>query len=120
MKSTRRWISFFAIAATISSVAVSTNASELIAVDGRTQTVKAWDLDLAKPADVQTLYGRVREAADDLCRAEAGRYYQSARHWVPAGWTERCVAGAVGKTVQQVNSPLLAALHVRMDVARTD
>ena len=120
MKNTLQWISSVAIAAAISSVSLSSSAAELITVDGPTQTVKAWDLDLAKHADVQTLYGRVRAAADDLCRTEAAKYYQSTRHWVPVGWTERCIADAVEKTVQQVGNPLLAALHVRMDVARTD
>jgi UrcA family protein len=113
-------IASLAIAAAISSISLSSSASERARADGPTQTVKAWDLDLAKPADVQTLYGRVRDAANDLCRTEAGKYYRSARRWVPMGWTERCIADAVESTVQKIGNPLLAALHVRMNVARSD
>jgi UrcA family protein len=120
MKPTFKWITSVAISAAISSFSLSSSASELARAQGPTQTVKAWDLDLAKPADVQTLYGRVQDAANDLCSTEAKDYYRSARRWVPNGWTERCVADAVASTVQRIGNPLLAALHGRMDVARTE
>jgi UrcA family protein len=95
--------------ATIVSLATSTSA----AADDRsaTRTVKAWDLDLGKPADVQTLYGRVREAAANVCRAEEQRHWKNTRVRAPLGWREQCVSESVDAAVRNVANPRLAALH---------
>ena len=78
---------------------------------GLSKTVKMWDLDLAKSEDVQALYARVREAAGDVCRAEARRYRNGTRRPAPLGWRERCVADAVDAAVREVGERRLAILR---------
>jgi UrcA family protein len=73
--------------------------------------VKMWDLDLAKTEDVQTLYERVREAANAVCHAEARRHWANTRRPAPLGWTARCVDDAVEAAVRDVGNRHLATLH---------
>jgi UrcA family protein len=104
-----KWISYLTVATVVSLTAV-TSAT---AADAPTRTVKAWDLDLAKATDVQTLYERVRAAAADVCRAETQRAYRTTRLRTPVTWRERCVQDAVDGAVREVGSPSLAALHTQ-------
>jgi UrcA family protein len=106
--------------ATISLTSLSVGAADLADENAPTRTVKAWDLDLAKPEDAQTLYERVQRAASVVCRQEVRSVWMSTRRPEPRGWTERCVADAVDAAVRSVASPALAALHVRTRVARND
>jgi UrcA family protein len=116
---TTNWILCLAAGAVASLVSLSSGAQEL-AGDAPTRTVRAWDLDLTKPQDAQTLYTRVRDAATALCEAEVKDHYKETRRWPAAGWTERCVAQAVAAAVRDAGSPVLAAIHDRMDVAQSD
>jgi UrcA family protein len=106
MTTTRKLISSLAAATVMACVVTTANAG-----DSRTATVKTSDLDLANSADVQTLYERVREAANDVCRAEAHRHYRDARFAAPLGWRERCVNDTVESTVREIANPRLAALQ---------
>jgi UrcA family protein len=95
----RKLISSLAFATVVSLAAVTTaNAG-----DEQTATVKAWDLDLSKSADVQALYERVRAAAKDVCR-------RSTRLPAPSGWRARCVKETVDASVREIANPRLAAL----------
>jgi len=106
MITARKLFSSVAVATVMSLAAVATaNAG-----DERTTTVKAWDLNLSKPADVQTLYERVQAAANDVCREEAQRHYRSTRHAAPLGWRSRCVKETVDASVREIANPRLAAL----------
>ena len=107
-----KWISSLAVATAVSLVSFPSSADDR--VDAPSTTVKAWDLDLAKPEDVETLYARVQEAASDLCESEARDFYLSTRSRVPFDWVERCTKEAVDRAVADVASPRLAALHTRM------
>ena len=105
----RKWISSLTVA-TVMSLAAVANAA---AADAPTRTVKAWDLDLAKPSDVATLYERVRAAATDVCRDETDRSYRKTRMRAPLQWREHCVQDAVESTVREIANPALAALHTQ-------
>lgn len=109
MNISRKWISVLAAAA-VSLCALPAMAADDDAA-GLSKTVKMWDLDLAKSEDVQALYARVREAANDVCRAEARRYYNGTRRPAPLGWSERCVADAVDAAVREVGERRLATLR---------
>lgn len=109
-----KWISSLAVATAVSLVSFPSIADERVDADAPSTTVKAWDLDLAKPEDVQTLYARVQDAASDLCKSEARDFYLSTRSRVPFDWVERCTKEAVDRAVADVASPRLAALHTRM------
>jgi UrcA family protein len=76
--------------------------------------VKTWDLDFAKAADVQTFYARVRDAAHDVCAAEARRYWSSTRRAAPSGWREQCVNDAVDSAVREVGNRGLALNTTRV------
>jgi UrcA family protein len=108
-----KWISSLAVATAVSLVSFPSSADERVDADAPSTTVKAWDLDLAKPEDVETLYARVRDAANDLCESEARSFYLSTRTRAPYGWLERCTKEAVDRTVAEIASPRLAALHTR-------
>jgi UrcA family protein len=118
MSTSIKWISSLAAAAAVSVVSLPSVAAE--SGTGSSTTVRAWDLDLTKPRDVQTLYDRVTSAAERICQREAHDHYTSTRHWAPSGWIENCVSQAVDSAVRNAGDPLLAALHVRSGVARRD
>ncbi|HVJ29388.1 MAG TPA: UrcA family protein [Gammaproteobacteria bacterium] len=63
------------------------------------KTVKFKDLDIAKAAGAQALYGRISAAAREVCRAQA---YNTVRS---------CRARAVDDAVVGVASPLLTSIH---------
>jgi UrcA family protein len=116
---TTKWILCLAAGTVASLVSLSSGAQEP-AGDAPRATVRAWDLDLTKPQDAQTLYTRVRDAATALCEAEFKDYYRETRRRPAAGWTQRCVTRAVDAAVRDTGSPVLAAIHGRMDVAQRD
>ncbi|MET0659781.1 MAG: UrcA family protein [Steroidobacteraceae bacterium] len=69
------------------------------------RAVRYGDLDLTHEADAKVLYRRIRTAAKEVCpdieeRSIASQIRQRA-----------CVRGAVENAVQNVNAPLLSALH---------
>ena len=108
---TLKWISSLTAAAALSLFALSAGAVEPTEVAGLSKKVKMWDLDLAKSEDVQTLYERLRTAANDVCREEAQRHWQATRRAVPIGWTDRCINNAVETAVHDVGNRGLASLH---------
>jgi UrcA family protein len=125
MSTSIKWISSLpAAAAAAAAISLALVSLPSVAADidaaGSSTTVRAWDLDLTKPQDVQTLYDRVTSAAERICQREAHDYYQSTRHWVPVGWIETCVSQAVDSAVRNTGDPLLAALHIRSGVAQRD
>ena len=101
MIASHKWISSLAAAVVLSLVSLSSNAAEPNALS---KTVKTWDLDFAKAADVQTFNARVRDAAHDVCAAEAHRYWQNTRRSAPSGWREQCVSDAVDAAVREVGN----------------
>ena len=103
MTTSHKWISSLAAAAVLSLVSLSSNAAEP-STSALSKTVKTWDLDFAKSADVQTFNARVRDAAHDVCAAEARRYWQSTRRAAPGGWREQCVSDAVEAAVREVGN----------------
>jgi UrcA family protein len=113
-----KWISSLAAAAAITLVSLPSVAAERDAAP--TTTVRAWDLDLKRPQDVQTLYDRVQSAANRICQKEAHDHYQSTRRRPPMGWMESCVTNAVDSAVRSTGEPVLAALHIRTGVAQRD
>jgi UrcA family protein len=114
MANRTKWISSLAVATAISLISFSSSAADLVDDDAPSKTVKAWDLDLAKTEDVQTLYARVQDAASDVCRSEAQRYRRSTRRPAPMGWVEQCTKVAVDGAVSDIANSRLAALHTRM------
>jgi UrcA family protein len=114
MANRTKWISSLAVGTTISLISFSSSAADRIDDDAPSKTVKAWDLDLAKAEDVQTLYARVQDAASDVCKEEAQRYRRSTRRPAPMGWVEQCTKAALDGAVSDIASPRLAALHTQV------
>ncbi|HEY3518467.1 MAG TPA: UrcA family protein [Gammaproteobacteria bacterium] len=102
MTTSQKWISSLAAAAALSLFSLSSNAAET--TSALSKTVKTWDLDFAKSADVQTFNERVRDAAHDVCAGEARRYWQTTRRPAPSGWREQCVNDAVDAAVREVGN----------------
>jgi UrcA family protein len=111
MTTSLKWISSLAVAAAVSLVSFSSNAAELADADAPTRTVKAWDLDLAKAADVRTLYQRLQDAAVQVCNAETRQLWQNARARAPQGWSRRCAQDAVESAVRGSANRRLASVH---------
>ncbi len=111
MTTTLKMISSLVIATTASLVSFSSGAADVTDGAGHSRYVKMWDLDLAKSEDVQTLYERVREAANDACQEEARRHWATTRRAAPPGWIERCTNDAVDAAVRDVGNRRLATLH---------
>ena len=108
MTTSHKWIASLAAAAALSLFSLPSNAAEPATASGISKTVKTWDLDLAKTEDVQTFNARVRDAATDVCVAEARRHWSNTRRPVPMGWRERCVNDAVQAAVAEVGNRRLA------------
>jgi UrcA family protein len=108
MNTSHKWISALAGTAVLWLVSLPGNAAEPDRNSAHSKTVKTWDLDFAKTEDVQTFNARVREAANDVCAAEAHRYWSNTRRPVPMGWRERCVNDAVDAAVREVGNRRLA------------
>jgi UrcA family protein len=69
--------------------------------------VRAADLDLTKPADIQVLYKRIRGAARTLCETEQSAPWDVKRNL----HRRQCFERAVARAVARVNQPALTALH---------
>jgi UrcA family protein len=106
MTTSYKLIASLAVAAAAALFSLSCNAAE--ANDAISKSVKTWDLDFAKSADVQTFNARVRDAAHHVCTAEARRYWSDTRRAAPMGWREQCVNGAVEAAVRDVGNRGLA------------
>ena len=111
MTTSLKLIASLVIATAASLVSFSSGAADVTDGSGYSRNVKMWDLDLAKSEDVQALYERVREAANDVCQEEARRHWANTRRAAPPGWTERCTNDAVDAAVRDVGNRRLAALH---------
>src|SRR5262245_33668402 len=103
MTTSQKWISCLAATAALSLFSLSSNAAETTN-SPLSRTVKTWDLDFAKSTDVQTFNARVRDAAHDVCAAEARRYWQTTRRPAPSGFREQCVNDAVDAAVREVGN----------------
>ena len=69
------------------------------------------DLDLAKPAGVKTLYGRINTAAKRYCES----LYSRTGSRISSGF-DGCVVDAVNTTVRSLNLPSLSALHAESGI----
>lgn len=110
MNTSLKWIAAFAVGTALALPTVASGAAAA-PVDGPSKRVRVSDLDLAKDSDVQTLYERLQQAANEVCRDEEHRYYDSTRRFAPRGWRQRCVSDAIDRAVDDVGNPRLAALH---------
>jgi UrcA family protein len=106
-----KWISSLSLATAISIASFSTSAQPNVAGNGQSLAVKVWDLDLAKSADVEQLYVRLNNAANEVCRGEARKHRRETRVQPPLAWTQSCVKRAVDEAVQEAGNRRLAALH---------
>jgi UrcA family protein len=111
MSTARKWISYLAAATTLSIVSLSSSAQPAAEASGRSLPVKVWDLDLADSADVQQLYERLQNAANEVCEDEVREHRRETRARPPVGWTESCVKRAVDEAVREAGNRRLAALH---------
>jgi UrcA family protein len=109
MATLSKWISTVALATVVSVTSLAQAAEH----NARTMTVKAWDLDLTKAADVQTLYERLHAAANDVCRDESMHHWKTTRVQVRTSWRERCVSGALDTAVRDIANSSLAAVHTQ-------
>jgi UrcA family protein len=84
----------------------ATNAQA--ATDTHQLTVRYSDASLSTIAGAHTVYGRIQGAARFVC-GEAGRSLAEQRTW------QACYRGAVADAVASINSPLLTAVHQRVN-----
>ena len=94
---------------TLTAIAGTYNAGSAIAappVDSEGQiTVSYADLDLSKPAGVEVLYGRIKQAARNVCSYLDNRQPEHKVLW------RRCYSDAVANAIATVDRPTLTALH---------
>jgi UrcA family protein len=72
---------------------------------GPSVTVSYRDLDLARAADVRTLYRRLQRAAASVCPTVIESELSGRLAW------QRCYRSALGNAIEQVHSPELLALN---------
>jgi len=104
MIASHKWIASLAAAAAVSLVSISANAAQRVHDSALSRTVKTWDLDFAKSADVQAFNARVRDAAKAVCAAEERRHRANTRRAAPVGWRDQCVNDAVDAAVRDVGN----------------
>jgi UrcA family protein len=76
-------------------------ASNAVADDARSETVKFADLNLGSQAGVEALYGRIHAAARRVCEQPAGELAA----------VRACMTKAESKAIGKVNVPLLTAFY---------
>jgi UrcA family protein len=84
--------------------ATATSAAELT----ESVTVRYYDLNLDRPADVARLYHRITATAKSICGVQDLEY----SNWLNPVW-QHCVDVAVGEAVARVDRPALSAYHQR-------
>lgn len=67
--------------------------------------VRVRDLNLSKPADVATLYGRISRAASSVCNAA------NPSPLPHMSYSLRCYRDAMDRAISQIDSPELVALY---------
>ena len=97
-------IAAFALAASVfgSSAAIAGNFRDTTVI----QRVRYNDLDLTREAGAQTLYQRIKSAAQRVCTPLNGR--QLVDHMNQHG----CVTSAIEQAVKQVNEPMLTRYYL--------
>lgn len=102
---------------TLTAIVTSMAAGQAIADTGRTDdvpkiVVSYAGLELSKPKGADMLYGRIRSAAEIVCRVNQSRELaQVAR-------ANACFSAAVADAVAKVDRPLVSELHARRMGAR--
>lgn len=96
----RAGIAAFAVCSCLVSYSASAEPSV------KSQTVSYADLDLSKPAGVQTLYQRIKAAARNVC-GPVDQYTYASSHRA----FRKCCETAIADAVAQVDRPTLTALH---------
>jgi UrcA family protein len=106
MNRTMRTKLYTAIYCTLGTAALcAASASVQAAEDVPSKTVKFSDLNIASPAGAKVLYGRIRAAAQDVCRDSSGG------DPIQRLAVNACVQKAIDKAVKDVNSPALTSLR---------
>ena len=74
--------------------------------------IRVSDLDLAQPADRQTLHARIQDAADEVCggRPDKSDRYTAEERKVLMPAYEKCHANAVQHTLAQLKLPAMPEL----------
>jgi UrcA family protein len=73
-----------------------------------TEVVRFQDLNLTSVQGVRVLYGRIRNAASDVCEP-----LETTGSRIPSAAWRRCLAQAIAGAVRSIDSPLLTAYHQR-------
>ncbi len=68
-------------------------------------TVRYHDLNLNSPAGIASLYGRIRGAAGEVCRALESRELERKSYW------DECYNHAIADAVKRVHNRTLSAYH---------
>ena len=82
--------------------------------DARTKTVHYADLNLDHPSGIETLYGRIDQAASAVCGPMDERPLESAMR------AESCKDGAMAEAVEHVNVPALTSYAARQSEKQAD
>ena len=94
---------------TLTAIAGTLGASATLAdppyVAPKEVTVSYADLDLSKPAGVEVLYGRIKQAARNVCSYLDNRQPEHKVLW------RNCYNDAVANAITAVDRPTLTALH---------
>jgi UrcA family protein len=98
------------IAASVIALACAASGSRAQASDTNqplTKTVAYGDLNLDAAGGAKALYTRLRYAAEDVCSPFEAKELSRQRIW------QRCVDSALARAVEQINKPMVTALHDR-------
>jgi UrcA family protein len=109
MKQAITWViatAALAITSTAGAASVGSDDHPVI----KTEHVHAADLDLARSADVVTLYGRLKRAAVRVCVVPTGSIFELV--------DEACRRRALADAVAQVDNAALTSLHAHRGVVR--
>jgi UrcA family protein len=98
-----------ALAAVACGISLMTAPALADAGDGKplTKVVRFADLNLNGEAGVQTLYGRLRMAATQVCAPFRGTSLREKTKW------RECFDPALARSVAKIDEPMLTAYHLR-------
>ena len=109
MNTTPRFLGIAVLVLSVSAVCTAPASAAGAVENPLKHPVSYQDLDLSRPAGAETLYLRIKSAAENVCAPLNGK------QMIEKVSRNACVAGAVARAVKHVNEPILTRYYLTLN-----